>query len=286
VDGVRTGLSELDNMTGGFHAGELTILAARPSVGKSACALRIATSAAFQYGHSVLFFSLEMSSMEVADRVLSMDARVNLHHMRRGYTSSHQRQMLAESASTLAASRLFINDCGSQTPTQLAAEFRRFKRKNGVDLVVIDYLQYMASEYRRDENDEQRLGNAAKRLKYLARDFNVPVLCVAQLNRETEKGAVRAPRLSDIRGSGQIEQHADNVFFIHRQAYYNSSLQPHNPEEAETAEFIIAKQRNGPCGDFNLAWIRAYARFDNPASTMQEQQAASEFTGDVQPSGL
>jgi replicative DNA helicase len=249
----------------------LTIYAARPSCGKSSLGLQVAAHASFgvpSKPHKVLFFSLEMPELELADRILSMTARVNLWKMRNGHTTQHDRSLLIEAASDLAASNLYLRDDPHISAHQIAAVCRRQKRKRGLDLVIIDYVQLIQPQDVRDSR-EQQVAKIARRLKLMARELDVPVVCLAQLNRAGDAGGtVREPRLSDLRESGALEQDSDNVVFIHRPPAVNEET-PQNSDngsyEPQSAKLLIAKQRNGPCGPVEVQWTGAYARFDNPA---------------------
>ncbi|MCA9188759.1 MAG: replicative DNA helicase [Pirellulaceae bacterium] len=260
---VQTGFIDMDNLTGGLHGSELIILAARPSMGKTAFAMNIAENVALQEKAPVLFVSLEMSATELADRLLCSVAKVNGHHLRNGTISKQDRERLVEKAGIISSSPLFVDDSPSRTVTEIAAAARRIRRRTGaLGLIVIDYLQLIEPDNSRDPRQEQ-VAKIARRLKGLARELDVPVLCLAQLNRQAEVSKENRPRLSHLRESGAIEQDADVVMFVHREEYYRT---PEEREEvAGQAEIIIAKQRNGPIGDIDLLWQKEFTRFVNPA---------------------
>ena len=261
--GCETGFTEMDNLTGGFHNAELIILAARPSMGKTAFAMNIAEHAALKQGLPVLFISLEMSAIELADRMLCSVAEVNSSRLRNGTISNDDRKQLVEKAGLLSEAPLFVDDSPSRTVSEIAAAARRIKRReNALGLIVIDYLQLIEPDNQSDPRQEQ-VAKMARRLKGVAREIDVPVLCLAQLNRQAEASKDNRPKLSHLRESGAIEQDADVVMFVHREEYYRS------PDEREQfagqAEIIIAKQRNGPIGDVELVWRKEYTRFADPA---------------------
>ena len=217
--GIETGFTDLDALTGGLHDSELVILAARPSMGKTALAMNIAEYVAMQLSITTLFVSLEMSSLELADRLLCSAARVNGHRLRNGTISNDDRRKLVEKAAEISQSPLFVDDTPSRTMTEIAAAARRLKRRNKLGLVVIDYLQLIEPDNPKDPRQEQ-VAKIARRLKGLARELKVPVLCLAQLNRQAEVSRESKPRLSHLRESGAIEQDADVVMFVHREEYY------------------------------------------------------------------
>ncbi len=281
ADGVLTHFTDFDNMTGGLHSGELVILAARPSMGKTAFAMNIAEQVAMQERAPVLFVSLEMSSIELADRLLCSVARVNGSRLKNGTVGADERQRLIQSASLLSQSALYVDDAPSRTVSEVAAVARRItqnetKKPGGraLGLIVIDYLQLLEPDNPKDPRQEQ-VAKIARRLKMLARELKVPVLCLAQLNRQAEEGKDHRPKLSHLRESGAIEQDADVVMFVHREDYYARG------EEADAlrgqAEIIIAKQRNGPVGEVELVWERDFTRFSNKASGQYNDFADNAF---------
>jgi replicative DNA helicase len=262
--GVETGLDDFDTMTGGLHDGELIILAARPSMGKTALAMNIADHAALHMRVPVLFVSLEMSAIELADRLLCSLARVNGHRLRNGTISNDDRARLVQKANEVSTSPLYVDDSPSRTVSEIAAGARRIKRRqNALGLIVIDYLQLIEPDNSRDPRQEQ-VAKIARRLKGMARELKVPVLCLSQLNRQAEDSKDHRPKLSHLRESGAIEQDADVVMFVHREEYYHRGEQ--RDQYAGQAEIIIAKQRNGPVGEVELVWEKDFTRFQNKAA--------------------
>ncbi|TWU51204.1 replicative DNA helicase [Rubripirellula reticaptiva] len=270
--GAETGLKVFDEMTGGLHNGELIILAARPSMGKTALAMNMAEHCAIVQGAPVLFVSLEMSGIELADRMLCSLARVNGHRLRNGSISSDDRDRLISKANEISESPLYVDDSPSRTVSEIAATARRIKRKeDGLGLIVIDYLQLIDPDNSRDPRQEQ-VAKIARRLKGMARELEVPLLCLSQLNRQAEDGKDHRPKLSHLRESGAIEQDADVVMFVHREEYYHRGED--KAQFAGQAEIIIAKQRNGPVGDVELTWEAEFTKFSDRAP-----ERHSEFDG-------
>ncbi|MCA9123283.1 MAG: replicative DNA helicase [Planctomycetales bacterium] len=261
--GVESGFTDLDGLLGGLHNSELIILAARPSMGKTAFAMNIAENVALKLFAPVLFVSLEMSSIELADRLLCSAARVNGHRLRNGTISSEDRQRLVQQASEISQAPLFVDDSPSRTVSEISAAARRIKRREGrLGLIVIDYLQLIEPDNQKDPRQEQ-VAKIARRLKGVARELEVPVLCLAQLNRQAEDSKDHVPKLSHLRESGAIEQDADVVMFVHREEYYRRGEEA--AEVAGQAEIIIAKQRNGPVGNVDLVWRKDFTRFEDKA---------------------
>jgi replicative DNA helicase len=259
--GCDCGFRELDGKTGGLHNGELVVLAARPSMGKTAFAMNVAENVAHGQNIPVLFVSLEMSSIELADRLLCSVARVNGHRLRNGTVSQDDRLRLVDTASMLAKAPFFVDDSPSRTVTEIAAAARRIKRRQGaLGLIIVDYLQLIEPDNPKDPRQEQ-VAKIARRLKGLAREMTVPVLCLAQLNRQTEMGKENIPRLSHLRESGAIEQDADVVLFVHREEYYHRGED--QKQYAGQAQIIVAKQRNGPVGEVEMEWLRDFTRFQD-----------------------
>jgi replicative DNA helicase len=262
-DGAATGLTEFDDMTGGLHDGELVILAARPSMGKTALAMNISEHVSINQKLPVLFVSLEMSGIELADRMLCSLARVNGHRLRNGTISSDDRDRLVRKANDVSHSPLFVDDSPSRTVSEIAAAARRIKRREqALGMIVVDYLQLIEPDNSRDPRQEQ-VAKIARRLKGLARELQVPLLCLSQLNRQAEDSKDHRPKLSHLRESGAIEQDADVVMFVHREEYYHRGED--RAQYAGQAEIIIAKQRNGPVGDVELTWEADFTRFNNRA---------------------
>jgi replicative DNA helicase len=272
--GVETGFRDLDALIGGLHNSELTILAARPSMGKTALALNIAEYCSLKAGMPTLFISLEMSAMELADRLLCSASRVNGHKLRNGTISSDDRRKLLETAGELSEAPLMIDDSPSRNMTEIAATARRLKRQDKLGLIAIDYLQLVEPDNPKDSRQEQ-VARIARRLKGMARELNVPVLCLAQLNRQAEAAKENRPRLSHLRESGAIEQDADVVMFVHRDEYYETNDEDRSRVAGE-ADIIVAKQRNGPTGDIKLVWKGEFTRFENLAHKPHDEFAPFE----------
>jgi replicative DNA helicase len=254
---VRTGFLDLDDLTGGLHNSEFVVLAARPSVGKTALGLALAANA-ISNGVSVFFASLEQARRELAERLLSARAQVDGHRMRLGTITAEEQDRLDQAGRTLRppqAAKMVIDDTTGQSMLRIAANARRLRLREQIGLVVVDYLQLVEPENRRDPRHEQ-VANISRRLKALARELAVPVVALAQLNRGVEERQGR-PRLSDLRESGGIEADADVVLLMHRP-----------PENQHVVEVLVAKQRNGPTGDLTLAFDRRYMRFENYAKDL------------------
>ena len=261
--GAETGLKDFDEMTGGLHNGELIILAARPSMGKTALAMNIAEHASIVQKAPVLFVSLEMSGIELADRMLCSLARVNGHRLRNGTISSDDRDRLVNKANEISQAPLFVDDSPARTVSEIAAAARRIKRREeSLGLIVVDYLQLIDPDNSRDPRQEQ-VAKIARRLKGLARELEVPLLCLSQLNRQAEDSKDHQPKLSHLRESGAIEQDADVVMFVHREEYFHKGED--KAQFAGQAEIIIAKQRNGPIGNVDLTWEAEFTRFSDRA---------------------
>ncbi|MGB1926351.1 MAG: replicative DNA helicase [Rubripirellula sp.] len=275
--GAESGFAQFDEMTGGLHSGELIILAARPSMGKTALAMNIGEYVSINQRLPVLFVSLEMSGIELADRMLCSLARVNGHRLRNGTISTDDRERLIRKANEISQAPLFVDDSPSRTVSEIAAAARRIKRREGdLGMIVIDYLQLIEPDNSRDPRQEQ-VAKIARRLKGIARELEVPLLCLSQLNRQAEDSKDHRPRLSHLRESGAIEQDADVVMFVHREEYYHRGDE--RAQFAGQAEIIIAKQRNGPIGDVELTWEADFTRFsDRAPERHNEFDDYAEFT--------
>lgn len=273
--GLETGFADYDALTGGLHESELIILAARPSMGKTALALNVAEHVSARLHGGVLFVSLEMSKLELGDRLLCSFSRINGQRLRNGTISNDERRKLVEAAAELSQAPLFVDDTPSRTVTEIAAVARRLKRKCELRLIVIDYLQLIEPDNSRDPRQEQ-VARIARRLKHLARDLRVPVMCLAQLNRQAEASRDNKPRLSHLRESGAIEQDADVVAFVHREEYYCNS-EEEKARVAGEAELIISKQRNGPIGDVKLTFLHKFTRFEDRAQRPYDEFSPGEF---------
>lgn len=276
--GIMTGLLDFDSMTGGLHNGELIILAARPSMGKTALATNFADYAAVEAGKGVLFVSLEMGQIELATRMICSRGRINGKKFRSSGISDEDTQRLLGAVGELNNKQLFIDDSPVRTVTEIAALGRRLKRMGKLDMIIIDYLQLITPDNPNDPRQEQ-VSKIARRLKGMARELEVPVVCLSQLNRQAEQTKDNRPRMSHLRESGAIEQDADVIMFVHREEYYlNPEDLEKQPEVKGKAEIIIAKQRNGPTGTVNLCWMAEYTRFDNLAGP-QAHEDFSQFGG-------
>jgi replicative DNA helicase len=267
ITGVPSGFHRLDDMTGGWQRSDLIIIAARPSMGKTALSLAIARNAALhaEYGVPIAYFSLEMSAAQLAQRLLTSEARVDAQAARTGRLRTEDWQNLARAAGKLSNASIFIDDTPGLGILELRAKCRRLKAEHDIGLVVVDYLQLMhGSTNNRNANREQEIAQISRSLKALAKELNVPVLALAQLSRAVEtRGGDKRPQLSDLRESGSIEQDADVVAFIYRAERYGI-LQDENGRSTQgTGEIIISKQRNGPTGNVTLAFVDRYARFEN-----------------------
>ncbi len=259
VAGTPTGFYDLDNLLTGLHGGELILMGARPSMGKTSIAINIAANAA-RKGKKVAVFSLEMPREQIALRILCGDARVNMQSVRQGSLRDDDWVKLARALGPLAASEIYIDDTAGLNPAQLRSRCRRLMMEKGLDLIVLDYLQLMVSDGK-SENRQLEVSEISRSLKGIALELRVPLLACAQLSRANTQRAVKKPMLSDLRDSGSIEQDADVVMFLHRESYYDDTA-----EDQGTAEVIIAKQRNGPLGTVKLAWIPEFTLFDNLAN--------------------
>jgi replicative DNA helicase len=264
IQGLKTGLVDLDHLTAGLQDSELTIAAARPGVGKTAFALAIARKA-IQNGHAVHFASLEQAEVELADRLICAEAGLDGHKLRAGTFSRAEIAIFKEAGDRLASLPLFIDDDSVQSMFRITAKARRHKLRHGIRLVIVDYLQLVEPENRREPRHEQVAG-VSRRLKQLARDLALPVLALAQLNRASELRADQEPRLADLRESGAIEADADTVMLMHSPHVRKDGQEGPNDSSATVAiEVHVAKQRNGPTGRVTLAFRKEYQRFENYA---------------------
>jgi len=276
--GIPTGFLDLDNMCGGFHGSELVILAARPSMGKTALAINMAEHVTIDSKVPTLFVSLEMARLELAQRMLCSQGRIDATKFRRMVLSGKDRQDLAEASGRLSQAPFFVDDTPSRSVTEIAACARRLKRKSGLGLIMIDYLQLLRPDDPRDPRQEQ-VAKMARRLKILARELEVPILCLSQLNRQAESGKEgHRPKLSHLRESGAIEQDADVVMFIHREEVYHTREEAIEMGVTGQADLIIAKQRNGPTGDVKLAWFDKFTRFENLSQQPHDEFAPHDDT--------
>jgi replicative DNA helicase len=272
ITGLATHYTDFDRMTSGLQDSELIIIAARPSMGKTAWAINIAQNAAVKDGKVVAVFSLEMSKESLLRRLLASEALVNSRKIQTGFLPREDRGKLMGALERLMESKLFIDDTPGITLAEMRAKARRLKQQEGsLDLIVIDYLQLMTGSVggnqKKFENRTQEVSAVSRGLKALAKEMKVPVVALSQLSRASEqRGGDKKPLLSDLRESGSIEQDADVVAFIHRDSYYNKDENgDEDPESKGKAEIIIAKQRNGPTGSVHLAYLADYTRFENLA---------------------
>jgi replicative DNA helicase len=283
LTGLSTGFSQLDLMTGGLQPGELFILAARPSMGKTALALNVARNVAVDSEKKVAVFSLEMTTRSLVMRMLSSEAQVDFAAFRSGLISTDAHSRLMESAGRLSDAKIWIDDTGSASILEIRAKCRRLKSQHGLDLVIVDYLQ-LARGDRNTQSREQEISEISRGLKGLAKELDIPVLALSQLNRGPEsRKEDKRPMLSDLRESGAIEQDADIIGFIYRDIVYNKET-----EFEDLAELILAKQRNGPTGTVKLEFVGRYALFrDWPLSDdPYEGSSGGGFGSDSDPGGL
>jgi replicative DNA helicase len=276
-----THFRDLDQLTGGLHPSEFIVLAARPSMGKTALATNIAENVAILSRVPVLFVSLEMSRLELAQRLLSSQGSIDGTKFRSGFISAAEREKLMEAAGRLSQAPLFIDDTPSRTVTEIAACARRLKRQQKLGLIVVDYLQLIQPDDPRDPRQEQ-VAKMARRLKALARELKIPVMVLAQLNRQVESSGKEEhrPRLSHLRESGAIEQDADVVMFVHREEYYHTKEKAEELGIVGQGLLILAKQRNGPTDDVKLQWTDKYTRFRDFSEKPYEEfsgYAGAEF---------
>ncbi len=260
VTGIPTGYNEFDLKTSGLHGSELIIIAGRPSMGKTSFALGIAHKAGVEEKIPVAIFSLEMSRDQLVQRMLCSEARVDAQKVRTGYLSESDWPKLTIAAGRLAEAPIFIDDTPAISVWEVRAKARRLKAEHNIGLIIIDYLQLMSGSGR-IENRQQEISEISRSLKSLARELNIPVIAMSQLSRAAEQRESHKPQLSDLRESGAIEQDADLVAFIFREEYY----EPDNPDVRGIAEINIGKQRNGPTGTMQLAFIKQYTKFENLA---------------------
>ncbi len=257
VTGIATGFADLDYRTAGMQPADLVLIAARPSMGKTAFVLNIAEHVAFKLNKTIAIFSLEMSKEQLVNRLFSLESKVDSQHIRTGQLSDQEWEKLIESAGVIGKSNLIIDDTPGISIAELRSKCRKYKLEHDLSMIIIDYLQLMSGSGRTDSR-QQEISDISRSLKAIARELSVPVLALSQLSRAVEQRPDHRPMLSDLRESGAIEQDADVVMFIYRDEYYN-----HDTERPGIAEIIIAKQRNGPIGTVELAWLPNYTKFAN-----------------------
>ena len=258
VTGIATGFTDLDYRTAGMQPSDLILVAARPSMGKTAFVLNIAQYVAFHSDLCAAIFSLEMSKEQLVNRLFSLESRVDAQALRTGNLADSDWEKLVEGAGTIGRSNLIIDDTPGISISELRSKCRKYKLEHDLKIVIIDYLQLMSGSGRSTDSRQQEISDISRSLKSLARELNVPVVALSQLSRAVEQRPDHRPMLSDLRESGAIEQDADVVMFIYRDDYYNK-----DSENKNIAEIIIAKQRNGPIGTINLVWLPEYTKFAN-----------------------
>ena len=258
VTGIATGFIDLDYRTAGMQPSDLVLIAARPSMGKTAFVLNIAQYVAFHSGECVAIFSLEMSKEQLVNRLFAMESKVDSQHLRTGNLSDLEWEKLIESAGMIGQSKLIIDDTPGISIAEMRSKCRKFKLEMDLKMVIIDYLQLMSGSGRGSESRQQEISDISRSLKALARELQVPVIALSQLSRAVEQRPDHRPMLSDLRESGAIEQDADVVMFIYRDDYYNPDT-----EKKGIAEINIAKQRNGPIGTVDLVWLPEFTKFAN-----------------------
>ncbi|MDB6016223.1 MAG: dnaC [Pedosphaera sp.] len=270
LTGVGTGFADLDKMTSGLHGGEMIVIAARPSMGKTSLAMNIAEAVAIDQKLPVGVFSLEMTSESLVLRMLCSRSRVNLRNVREGFLAERDFPKLTGAAGKLANAPLFIDDTSGMSILQLRAKARRMSQQYGIKLFVVDYLQLLHSTARRAENRQQEIADISNGIKSLAKELDVPVIVLSQLNRELEKDKDRKPRLSDLRESGAIEQDADVVALLYKPSREDDEGGGSEEQDAVPVNLLIAKQRNGPTGDVHLTFLKSYTRFESAAKVSDD----------------
>jgi replicative DNA helicase len=271
---VPTGFYELDEILGGFQKSDLVIVAARPSMGKTAFALTLARNAAVDHEIPVGIFSLEMSTMQLIIRLLCAEGKLNAHLVRTGKLPHAEGVKLSKNAHKLIEAPVYVDDSPAQTVLEIRAKARRLKVEKNVGMIIIDYLQLMQG-HAKAESREREISHISRSLKSLAKELNIPVIALSQLNRAVETRTDKRPQLSDLRESGSIEQDADVVIFLNRPEYYGIEKDANGESLEGVAEVIVGKQRNGPTGNVKLAFIKDYARFENLAHARQIEEYAS-----------
>ncbi len=254
ITGVPSGFPELDGKTSGFQKGDMILIAARPSMGKTTFALNLAENAALRTGKSVAIFSLEMSKEQLAYKLLCSEANVDMLKLRTGNLEDSDWESIARASGPLASAKIYIDDTAGTTVMEMRSKCRRLKIEHGIDLIIIDYLQLMSGS--NTESRQQEVSEISRSIKALAKEMQCPIIALSQLSRAPEQRADHRPMLSDLRESGSIEQDADIVMFLYRDEYYDKET-----EDKNVAECIIAKQRNGPTGTVKLAWLGQFSKF-------------------------
>lgn len=255
ITGVGSGIKDLDAKTSGFQKGDMVLIAARPSMGKTTFSLNIAENAALREGKSVVVFSLEMSKEQLAYKLLCSEANVDMLKLRTGNLDDGDWERIARATGPLSKAKIFIDDTAGLSVMEMRSKCRKIKMEHGIDMILIDYLQLMSGSAG-SESRQQEVSEISRSIKALAKEMECPVIALSQLSRAPEQRADHRPMLSDLRESGSIEQDADVVMFLYRDEYYNKET-----EEKNIGECIIAKQRNGPVGTVRMAWIGAHSKF-------------------------
>ena len=256
ITGVGSGFKDLDAKTSGFQKGDMVLIAARPSMGKTTFALNIAEYAALREGRSVVIFSLEMSKEQLAYKLLCSEANVDMLKLRTGALEDRDWENIARATGPLSKAKIYIDDTAGVTVMEMRSKCRRLKMEYGIDLILIDYLQLMSGSSTSSDNRQQEVSEISRSIKALAKEMECPVIALSQLSRAPEQRADHRPMLSDLRESGSIEQDADLVMFLYRDEYYNKET-----EDKNVAECIVAKQRNGPVGTVKMAFLGALSKF-------------------------
>lgn len=277
ITGVATGLLELDNMTGGFQKSDLIIIAARPSMGKTALGLSIARNVVIDHQKPVAFFSLEMAAVQIVIRLISSEARINQQKIRTGKLSQEDTRQIVQSLSKLSVAPMYIDDSPSITVSELHAKCRRLKAEHKIEMIVVDYLQLIHAP--RAESREREISIISRSLKQLAKELDIPVVALAQLNRSVDTRTDKRPMLSDLRESGSIEQDADVVMFINRPEVHKIMNYEDGVPTEGTGEIIIGKQRNGPIGTVRVAYLKDYTLFDNLALNFEAPPMNDDYGG-------
>ena len=263
LTGVPTGFTKLDRLTSGWQPSDLVIIAARPGMGKTSFVLALARNAAIDFQKPVAIFSLEMSGVQLVQRIIALEGEIDSHKMRNGKLEDYEWTQLNHTIEKLSEAPIFIDDTPGINIFELRAKCRRLKKQHDIQMVIIDYLQLMSgTSENKNTNREQEISNISRSLKGLAKELNVPVIALSQLSRAVEtRGGDKKPQLSDLRESGAIEQDADMVSFIYRPEYYEITESPDGRSLKEVAEIIIAKNRHGPTETVELRWVSKYAKF-------------------------
>lgn len=275
ITGVPTGFPDLDRMTTGFQRGDLCIVAARPSMGKTSWVLNVAQTASIEHNIPVAIFSLEMSKEQLVQRLLCSEGRVDSQRLRRGQLSSDEYQRLAAAAGHLNTASIWIDDSPGNTVLEMRAKARRLMAESKFGVLIVDYMQLMAS-HRSSESRTQEVSEISRGLKALARELDVPVIALSQLSRAPEQRTDRRPQLSDLRESGSIEQDADLVMFLYRPEYYFGPTDKDGNSIEGKVELIVGKQRNGPTGTVDLFFHKAYTRFDSVTSREMDEAVSAQ----------